>query len=319
MVSMQMEQPAKKDLLDTMVEKYLIYKASPDISEKTMRHYENLLLRFCDFWVYIYRRESLSGAASEIQHEHLKEFIVSLRAEGCTPPTTNNYTSILKDFFGYLKREGVVDKDPSADLKFLYYSMAEKARIRRSKVFYTDEEIQRTLDYLRSHSSRMKIRDTALIALQLATSIRISEACSLNVSHFAQMKEGHFECVCKGGVKRNVQIARFAIPLIESYLMTRMPCSDDEPLFVTRDGNRLNRNAAWKALARAQRVLGLRTGTHSYRRTAISNVAKNVNVVVAMRVAGHSSVAVTNEYLLVDEAEEQSAINNTTYSGFFGK
>lgn len=307
----------QKTNLHGYIEKYLNYKASPDFSKKTFSHYRDLLLRFADFCIYILREDNVSVTVRDIRHEHLKVFLTKLREDGCTPSTTNNYASILKGFFRYLAKEGVIDEDPSAELNYTYYSAAEKDRIRRSKVFYTDDEIERTLAYLKSHSSRMKKRDMAVIALQLATSIRISEVCSLTVAHFAQMKEGHFECVCKGNIRRDVQIAKFAIPAIEAYLRDRGPCAEHEPLFLSQKGNSLNRNAAWKALARAQRALGLRTGTHSYRRTAITNIAKQDSVVVAMRVAGHSSVAITNEYLLVSKAEEQDAVNNTSYANIF--
>ena len=82
----------------------------------------------------------------------------------------------------------------------------------------------------------------------------------------------------------------------------------------------MTRNALWKSFASKQRELGLNTGVHRFRHTFLSDVDHHSNgsAALACDLGGHSSVAITNNYLHTTAEERKAAVNNMSYGNILG-
>ena len=104
-------------------------------------------------------------------------------------------------------------------------------------------------------------------------------------------------------------------------LLLRGKCAPDAPLFVSQKGNRMTRNALWKSFASKQRELGLDTGVHRFRHTFLSDVDHHSNgsAALARDLGGHSSVAITNNYLHTTPEERRAAVNSMSYASMLAE
>lgn len=178
---------------------------------------------------------------------------------------------------------------------------------------YTSEQVV-ALIHLPSKTDAYSVRDRAIVALLFATGLRCSELCSLNVGSIRNMKNGALRVIRKGGALKRVEVADFAIPYIEDYLEDRPGCTDDEPLFLGRRGDRIVRRTVWEILKHRQQVLGLRTGVHNTRHTFLSDVGRRTNPIVARDAAGHSSVSITNTYLHNTSKDLHTAVSESPWA-----
>ncbi len=190
----------------------------------------------------------------------------------------------------------------------------------------THEEERNLLTVVRG----LNPRDRALVTTQWFTGFRISEVLSLTVGSVLRNgklvpKIGVAPRNLKGGYGRTrwVPVLPELGRALESYLAhlrRRFVLTPDLPLFLSRQDNpdgtarAINRESARTVIRGAFAKAGIeddgRLGTHSLRKTFAKNVyAHSGRDLMILRAAlGHSSVAVSQKYLEVDEDEVMRAI-----------
>jgi integrase/recombinase XerD len=192
---------------------------------------------------------------------------------------------------------------------------------RPKEKYYTDSEIQELLRIpTPCKDSPHKKRDRAVIALFLATGLRVSELCSLKIG---DMKEhGSVYVRRKGGAWKTVDVAEFAYKYIDTYLATRDDADDmDAPLFVTSHGQPCSPGQMYRAMRTKQRkVVGdeKQFGNHVFRHKFVSDVEKVGGAAVARDLANHKSLVITNRYDHSTAEQRAAAVNNTSYARMFG-
>ena len=155
-----------------------------------------------------------------------------------------------------------------------------------------------------------QVRDRAITALVLCSGLRTSELCSLTIGQFRSAVDGRIRLRRKGGAWATAVIGEEAYPLIEEYLKTRKDADDpDRPLFVTTHGNACTRQQLYKAISKKQKAMGVATGLHALRHTAISEVMNTAGAAVARDFANHRSLIVTNRYSHTTEDQRLDAAN----------
>ena len=237
-------------------------------------------------------------------------------------PTRNNYVVSLHRFFEYLARLKKVSEDASRVLRCVKDKKARQKLAKAQEKVYSTEQIAALLDRLENGSDRLTdYRDLAIIALILGSGMRASEACNLNISQLRDIQDGVVCCKRKGGEMSEVNVASFVYPHGQRYLLLRGKCAPDAPLFVSQKGNRMTRNALWKSFASKQRELGLDTGVHRFRHTFLSDVDHHSNgsAALARDLGGHSSVAITNNYLHTTPEERRAAVDSMSYASMLAE
>lgn len=177
--------------------------------------------------------------------------------------------------------------------------------------YYTDAQVQ---NLMLVPGSRNQLRDRAIVALFLASGIRVSELCSLTLASVLDRPRGAIYLRRKGGAWKETEVADFAYGYIDRYLATR-DCSDHSaPLFTTRDGLPCNRKQVWGFLSKIQKRLDIATGPHALRHTFVSAAEKTGGGAVARDLANHKTLMITNRYDHSSRDERLAAVNSLPWA-----
>ncbi len=295
-------------LIDTYLNQITAEGGSPD----TIAQYGGELRRFERWLQAEYALLLTSEQITQVNALMLTAYYQHLYKRELSVSTRNNYTIILKEFFEFLEKLAVIPENPSAVLHCIKEKQAQE---KDEPSMYTESQIASLLDSIAGRKRRCNdLRDTAIVALILASGLRASEISNLDIAQMDEIRRGCVRCKRKGGNWKDVEIGAFAIPHIERYLLTRVKPCPEEPLFLSQKGNRLTRTAMWKSLAAKQKQADLATGVHIFRHTVLSAVDHDGGSALARDVGGHTSVAVTNRYVHTTPEERKEAVNNTPFA-----
>ena len=254
-----------------------------------------------------------NGKLIGIRPRTLSKWYSEMVVSGLKMSTRNNYVALLNPFLSW-----AVDMEylEEGDGKKPIYQVLKAGKLpreeetpegeRRAKAF-TEEEVR---SLLREMPGRNKIRDRAILALFLASGIRVSELCSLNLSSVIDQPRGTIYLKRKGGMWKHTEVSDFFYKHLDEYLKTRDLSDHDAPLFLTSQGVRCNRNQLWRVISYKEKALGLETGVHILRHTTLSNLEKKGGASITRDIANHSSFSMTNRYTHTTEDERRRAINS---------
>src|SRR5213078_5070152 len=145
------------------------------------------------------------------RHEHLAGFLSELAAgAGDRRPvaaaTLQRKAACLRSFYRHLRREGVIEHDPTADLR------APKKSQRLPHVL-TRDEVARLLASPHG-SDPQSLRDRALLELMYACGLRASEAIGLQLRD-VDLEAGMLRARGKGSKERIVPVGREAVTAVK--------------------------------------------------------------------------------------------------------
>ena len=293
------------------------YCESINVAEKTVEHHNEILSRIFrqlkDFGVTL-NEESISGISGASLQRWLNAF-----KKNHKPATVNNYVVTLNPFLRWahtIYPDGVADfSNVLKTMRLPSYDQIPDDEKPKEK-YYSNEQIASLLAVPKSYrDSPLKKRDRAIIALFLATGLRVSELCQLTIGSVTDYKHGYVHVRRKGGVYKDVDVADFAYDYIEAYLATREDRDDhSRPLFVTIHGEPVNPNQIYQSLRTKQKKMeGMQFGAHAFRHTFVSSVEKIGGGAVARDLANHKSLAITNRYDHSTATQRHDAVNALNY------
>ena len=282
---------------------------------RTLEHHEEYLVRIfngmAEFGVHL-NEESIDGLTGASVQRWFNAFKKDKK-----PSTLNNYIVTLNPFFRWAHTIYPEIPDVSNVLHCVklpdYDKLPEEERPKEK--YYSDEEIAELLRIpMKSRDSAQKKRDRAIIALFLASGLRVSELCSLTIGDLRKHERGTLYVRRKGGAWKNVDVAEFAYDYIETYLKTRDDAKDmSAPLFVTSHGKPCSPTQLYKAMKTKQDKAGISDGkargNHVFRHSFISEVEKIGGGAVARDLANHKSLMITNRYDHSTAEQRKAAVN----------
>lgn len=163
-------------------------------------------------------------------------------------------------------------------------------------------------------------RDRALMLLAIQTGLRVSELTSLNCRDLTLGVGANVRCEGKGRKQRAVPLTRPVEALLRPWLAERAG-APEQPLFPTRTGRRLSRDAvalriSTHAAAAAQRcptLQGKQIHPHVLRHTcAMTLLQAGVDTSVIALWLGHAGVRSTDAYIHADISIKEKALALTT-------
>ncbi|WP_438477699.1 tyrosine recombinase XerS [Streptococcus pluranimalium] len=256
--------------------------------------------------------------------------------QGVSQTTINRTLSALSSLFKYLTEEVENDQgEPyfyrnvmkKVATKKKKETLASRAENIKQKLFLGDETIA-FLEYVdceyenklsnRAKSSfrKNKERDLAIIALLLASGVRLSEAVNLDLKDL-NLNMMVIEVTRKGGKRDSVNIAGFAKPYIEAYLAIRKNRykaeKQDTALFLTEYRgipNRIDASSVEKMVAKYSQDFKIRVTPHKLRHTLATRLydATKSQVLVSHQL-GHASTQVTDLYTHIVNDEQKNALD----------
>src|SRR5436190_11290054 len=169
-----------------------------------------------------------------------------------SPATLQRKVACLRSFYRHLRREQIIDHDPTAELR------PPRSRGRLPKVL-SRYEVGRLLEQPRGPSPAA-LRDRALLETMYACGLRASEATTLELSAL-DLDAGILRARGKGSKERIVPIGRKAIETLRTYLERARPrlvgLRDERRVFLNLRGGGLTRQGLYKIVQRHARAAGL--------------------------------------------------------------
>jgi integrase/recombinase XerD len=230
----------------------------------------------------------------EAERVHVDVFARSMEAAGASVATVARRLSALAGFYEYAASVGQVAVSPLAHVK----------RPRLSDESQTLGLDRAQLVQLLAVAKADGARTYALVCLLGLNGLRISEALGANTDDLAEI-DGHrtLKLRRKGGREQYAALPPAVWAALSAWLPERdeIATRDDgaRPLFVTRSGRRLDRQAAWKVVKRCARDAGLPDGIspHSLRHAFVTLALKaGAPLHLVQDAAGHADPRTTRRY-----------------------
>jgi integrase/recombinase XerD len=197
----------------------------------------------------------------------------------------------LITFFRFLKKEGIIEIDPTLIL--------EGGKIEQKiPNILTISEMQ---NFLAQYSGEdfLSMRNRAIVLLLYAAGLRVSELCSLNLIDLA---EDSLRALGKGSKERIVPVAKVAIEAIDNYLALRD--DKEKALFVTLNLKRIQRQDVYLIVKEGGKRAGIlkSISPHTLRHSFATHMLENrADLRVLQELLGHSDIATTERYLHISK------------------
>ena len=263
------------------------------LSRNTLEAYRSDLLQF---GAYL---RTVRVDVLEAQHSDLAGFLDSLAQPhddrpASRPATLQRKAACLRSFYRHLRRENIIQHDPTADLRAPRKSQKLPQVLSRG-------DVDRLLRAPKG-TDPGALRDRALLGLMYACGLRASEATDLEVGD-VDLEAGVLRARGKGSKERLVPVGREAVTAVRLYLERGRPMltatSDDRHLFVNRRGTGLTRQGLYKIVQRHARSVGLedRMSPHTLRHTFATHLlAGGCDLRAVQEMLGHADIATTQIY-----------------------
>jgi integrase/recombinase XerD len=233
------------------------------------------------------------------RHGDLAAFLAGL-ATGAEerPPvaaaTLRRKAACLRSFYRHLRREGLIEHDPTADLR-------GPPKTRTLPKVLTREQVARLLAQSKG-TDPPALRDRALLELMYACGLRISEAQALELGD-VDPREAMLRARGKGSKERIVPVGRAAVRAVEAYLARGRPAlvgtRVESRLFVNRRGGALTRQGVYKIIQNHARSAGLdrKMTPHTLRHSFATHLlAGGCDLRSLQEMLGHADLSTTQIY-----------------------
>jgi integrase/recombinase XerD len=208
--------------------------------------------------------------------------------------TLQRKIACLRSFYRHLRREQLIDHDPTAELR----PPRSSARLPR---VLTRDEVTRLLEQPRG-STPGALRDRALLETMYACGLRASEAITLELPEL-DLEAAILRARGKGSKERLVPIGSKAVGSLRAYLDQGRPrlvgLSDEPRVFLNLRGHGLSRQGLYKIVQGHARSAGLdqRMSPHTLRHTFATHLlAGGCDLRSLQEMLGHADIGTTQIY-----------------------
>ncbi len=263
------------------------------LSRNTLEAYRIDLLQFGEFL----RRRDLSTL--DVEHRDLAAFLSELadgtdRRPAVAPATLQRKAACLRSFYRHLRREGLLEHDPTAELR-------GPPRLQKLPLVLTREEVSLLLRQP-AGMEPLALRDRGLLEIMYACGLRASETIALELGD-VDLEEGMLRARGKGSKERIVPVGSAAVGALRAWCERGRPTLEGgagaHALFLNHRGRPLTRQGLYKIVQAHARSAGLaeRMSPHTLRHTFATHLlAGGCDLRSVQDMLGHADLATTQIY-----------------------
>ncbi|MFZ7945669.1 site-specific tyrosine recombinase/integron integrase [Neobacillus sp. 19] len=284
----EIQRRTQKDLEIDLLEKIEIFLSARKIeglSDKTIKGYKSELTMFANY---------VNKAVVQITTSDIRLFLAHNKTWAIT--TVDAKLSVLKSFFGWLVREEMLLRDPSAKIK----SPKKPKRLPKS---LSIEELEIVRDSCKTP------RERAVMEVMYATGCRLSEVMNMKISD-VNSQELSLKVIGKGNKERVVYLSIKSMHQLRKYLNSRK--DDCEYLFVTerRPIHQLGDRAIGRIIdkIKSRANISKNLTPHVFRHTKATLMMENgADLADVQQILGHEDPSTTLVYAHVSEERKKQA------------
>ncbi|MBL7076700.1 MAG: tyrosine-type recombinase/integrase [Kiritimatiellae bacterium] len=282
-------------------------KSERGMSPATVHSYREDLRKFIEFLENHWGRCLLPGDVTPEMIQAFLDFLANTGYQKKNGPASRARRLVaIRSFFRYLLRNGLLARDPAADIRAPKVTHAEP-------YYLQDDECLALLKGAAHHADPfIVLRDQAMIATFLATGARVSElihADTKDVDVHAKRIRLHR----KGGDTQTLPLSDDVVSYLRPYLKERRHRAHCRAAFISVRGQRLTQQAVGAAVRRcaeAARLPKTRITPHTLRHSfACSLLAHGENLQTIRVLMNHKSLSTTARYLHTQDEQLISAVN----------
>ena len=186
-------------------DKFLNYlRNERNFSEKTVTSYYTDLNQFLLF---------IKKRISSVHNTDIREWVVSLKNLQFESVTINRKISSLRSYFKFLKREGLISKDPTQSIKLL-------STKKRLPTFFSESVMNDLFSKVKFSNDFEGTRDKLILELFYQTGIRVSELVDLKLNQF-NVLDRTLTVFGKGRKERKIPLLKNIIDCFDDYFEHR--------------------------------------------------------------------------------------------------
>lgn len=285
--------PAQRQLTDLALDFLAALELERGLSRNTLEAYRSDLQQY---GLFLGRRglDPLLAREADLR-AFVDELATGLDGRApASPATLQRKIACLRSFHRHLRREQIIDHDPTAQLR------PPRSRAKLPRVLSRDE-VNRLLDQPRG-TSPAALRDRALLETMYASGLRASETITLQLAEL-DLEVGMLRARGKGSKERLVPVGSRAVEALAAYLERGRPrLVRDRPelhVFVNHRGAGLSRQGLYRIVQAHARSAGLahRMSPHTLRHTFATHLlAGGCDLRSLQEMLGHADVGTTQIY-----------------------
>ncbi|MFZ1683375.1 MAG: tyrosine-type recombinase/integrase [Candidatus Zixiibacteriota bacterium] len=208
--------------------------------------------------------------------------------------TINGRIAAFRTFFRVLLSESFITIDPMADIRKL-------KQPKMVKEVLTPDDMSRVLAQF-DRKTYDGCRNFTMVLLAFDAMVRVSELSSIKVDDL-DLQSGMVKVFCKGR-ERYVAFSPMTAKALHTYLVRFRKGIQGELLFVTKWGSRISYRRVHHIFADQAKKIGLHLHPHLARHSGATQAARSgMSLAVLQQALGHSTLAVTQQYLWMNETD----------------
>ncbi len=269
--------------VDKYLEHVLIEKG---LSENSLASYSQDLTSLLAFL------KKKSFKIEEMNDKTVFLYLTYLRARGLKSRSLARHLSSLRGFFAFAVGERWYKEDPG--------HLLENPKLpKKLPEFLSRQEISRILE-LPDTSTKLGMRDKAMLELLYAAGLRVSELVQMKVLDY-DPQVGILKVFGKGAKERLVPIHFTAQQVIHTYLEINRPTFKPatDYMFLNRSGKGLSRQGVWKFIKRYAERAGIKRSIspHTFRHSFATHLLEGgADLRTVQLLLGHADIAATEIY-----------------------
>lgn len=255
-----------------------------------------------------------SGAETRTDREHLRGYARSLHHY--KPRSQRRKLAAVKSLFGFLEREGLVEPNPTRNLRLnvrIGRTLPRTVSLSTLQRFFGAVYANRHPRLSRVRARDLAVRDVALFELMFSSGMRVSEISNLRVSA-VDPERGAVLVRGKGNKERLIPICDIGVrSALIAYINLSETARDADAFFFTnRFGRRLSEQSIRMALKRHTNAASIENITpHVFRHTvATMLLEQGVDLRFIQNFLGHSSIITTTIYTHVNDKSQRDVLSH---------
>jgi integrase/recombinase XerD len=262
-----------------------------------------------EFSAFLQRRRI--SQVQEVQRQHVSDFLLEQRkpgatargnprADGLAARSVARRLAAIRMFFRFLARERLVAVDVTQNID------SPKLWLRLPQTL-DYQEVDRLLATPVT-STKLGLRDKALLELMYATGLRVSEVAKLTLNEL-NLDAGFLRTVGKGSKERIVPVGKQAVDWLQRHLHKSRPQIGQDPdrrseVFLSSRGQALSSKTIWHLVKKYTRAAGItkNIAPHTLRHSFATHMLDNGgDLRVIQEMLGHADISTTQIYTHVDQ------------------